>query len=212
MKTDYNPTERGDNCGFCAISYGLYLQKPPVVDADKLYLAMIEYMGLAREGNQDPIPRMLIFPDLSLPQGIPPTAYSVLSGVLSLSSYTIIAVAEHFGLRFIYSRAAVALPNQFFTYQVEKGGRGSLNDFMKTRLEFLRAQGANPSADSVRKQVSNELVGDSIVGSQDARHFINLRIDPAGYITGYDAQDGNRYDARGLRSRIGSVALFMRLR
>jgi len=212
MSTPYNPTGREDNCGFCAISYGLYLQNRSVVDADQLYLATIERLGLTREGNHDPIPRMLIFPDLKLPGGTPSTAYSALSGVLGLNSYTVTDVADHLNLRFTYSRMDVMLPNQFLAYQSESGNRGSLSDFTRTRLDFLRSKGGNPSLDAVRRQIVNAIAGHSIIGSEDASHFINAHIDPGGYLMGYDAQNDKRYDAKGLRERIGTVALFMHLR
>jgi hypothetical protein len=212
MTTVYNPEGREDNCGFCAISYGLHLQNGgKVTNADELYLLTIEHLGLTRNGNQDPVPRLLIFPDHTLPQGVPSTAYSALSGVLSLSSYTITSVAQQLGLRFGYSRQAVQLPNQFLAFRAEKGSRGRLNDFMKVRLDLLRSNGRNPSADAVRKQVSDELIGHSIIGSQDARHFINAHIDPEGNITGCDAQNGARFEANGIRERMRSIALFMHL-
>jgi len=212
MSTAYNPSDRKDNCGFCSIARGLELQTRKVVDADQLFEETIAHLGLTRDGNKDPIPRMLVFPDMRLPSGVPPTAYAALTGALSLNSYTITQVASNFNLRFTYSKNAVLLPNQFLSYQAGKGGRGTFRDFVQVRLDFLESTTSKiPSADAVLRNVSDALVGDSIIGSEDVSHFINARIDPNGFITGYDPQDGSRYDASGLRNRIGSVALFMHL-
>jgi hypothetical protein len=211
MSTPYNPEGRTDNCGFCAIAHGLCLQNAAaVVTADQLYSDTLERLGLEREGNRDPIPRQLIFPEPMLHSIPVSVAYDALSErTLGLSSYTITAVAEASGLRF-NPAGDLDLVRQF-VQGFSNHGRWSIHEFVEARLDFLRSQGKNPNPRSLERHVLGGLVGHSIMGSKTKDHFLNAHIDGSGFVQGFDAQDGTRHDGRGLMRRLGSVDLFMRL-
>jgi hypothetical protein len=210
MSTPYNPGDSKDNCGFCAIAHGLYLQNPAVVvTADQLYLDTLQRLGLTREENKDPIPRMLIFPEPMLDSKRVSVAYdALLHRAHGLSSYTITSVAEATDLRFKGAND-LSLVRQFM--QGFSNKTWTMKDFLQVRWDILKSQGRNPSFQGLERQIAGELVGHSIVGSKTKNHFINVHIDPSGSITAFDAQDGNRYDGRGLNYRLGTVDLFMRL-
>ncbi len=80
MGSRYNPSNRTDNCGFCAIAYALYVQKHIEVNADQLYEQTLKRLGLTRHASEDPIPRMLIFPEPLLDSAAVRTDYRALSG------------------------------------------------------------------------------------------------------------------------------------
>jgi hypothetical protein len=215
MGSPYNPSNRRDNCGFCAIAYALHLQKNIVVDADQLYLQALESLGLARNAGQDPIPRMLIFPEPMLDSAAVRTDYSALSsGVHGLSSYTITSVAQASGLRFQAKIKDLDLPRQFMQCYSNMGpGTWTIRDFEQMRLNFLRSQGRNPTSEGVKRQIAESLGGHSIVGSKVINHFINIHIDVdrSGHIEAFDPQDGSKYDGRGLNSRLRRIDLLMHL-
>ncbi len=215
MGSHYNPSNRTDNCGFCAIAYALHLQKHIEVDADRLYLQTLQRLGLTRDAGKDPIPRMLIFPDPMLDSAAVRIEYSALTGgTHGLSSYTITSVAEANGLRFQAKIKDLELPRQFMTYYSNvRSGPWSIGDFEQMRLNFLRSRGSNPKAEDVKKYIANELGGHSILGSKVRKHYINVFIDigRTGRIEAFDAQDGAKYDGVGLNSRLGSVDLLMHL-
>jgi len=215
MGSQYNPSNRKDNCGFCAIAYALHLQKHIEIDADRLYLQTLERLGLKREAGRDPVPRMLIFPDPMLDSAGVRTDYSaLLGGTNSLSSYTMTSVAEASGLRFQARIKDLDLPRQFMAfYRSTHSNAWSVRDFEQMRLNFLRSRGLNPLPAGVRKHIAAELGGHSIFGSKERKHYINvfIDIDRTGRIEAFDAQDGIRYDGVGLNSRLGSVDLVMHL-
>ena len=216
MGSQYNPSNRTDNCGFCAIAYALHLQKHIAIDADRLYLQTLERLGLTRDAGKDPIPRMLIFPDPILDSAAVRSDYSALSGSAhGLSSYTITSVAEASGLRFQAKIQDLELPRQFMMYysNVGPGSAWAIRDFEQMRLNFLRSRGLSPKLEDVKKYIANELRGHSILGSKGRKHYINVfvDIDRTGRIEAFDAQDGIKYDGRGLNSRLGGVDLLMHL-
>jgi hypothetical protein len=216
MSSPYNPNNRTDNCGFCAISYALHVQKHIDVDADALYLQTLARLGLAYTAGKDPIPRMLIFPAPRLEEtAAVRTEYSALEGgVHGLSSYTITSVAEDFGLRFQPSITALELPRQFMAhYSTRTPGIWNIRDFEEKHLDYLKSRGLNPKLEDVRKYIAKELGGHSILGSKTRKHYMNvfIDIDRTGKIEAFDAQDGLKYDGRGLNSRLGSVDLVMHL-
>jgi hypothetical protein len=212
MSTDYNPDGRKDNCGFCAIAHGLHLQKASVLlTADQLYDQTLQRLNLEREGGNDPIPRQLIFPEATWSSVAVRANYSALSErTRALSDYTITAVAEASGLRF--RNGNLDLVRDFMKDFSTIGSHpSSLKDFVQARWNYLQSQGKNPKIQSVERYVTGELVGHSIMGSKSKGHFINAEIDPSGAVKGFDAQDGSRYDGKGLLQRLNSVDLFMRL-
>jgi hypothetical protein len=171
MGSQYNPSNRTDNCGFCAIAYALHWQKHIVVDADRLYLQTFERLGLTRDAGKDPIPRMLIFPDPMLDPTPVRTDYSALSGSAhGLSSYTITSVAEASGLRFHAKIKDLELSRQFMMcYSNMQPSTWTIRDFEQMRLNFLRSRGLNPKLEDVKKYIANELGGQSILGSKGTR-------------------------------------------
>ncbi len=215
MGSPYNPTNRTDNCGFCAIAYALHLQKHIIVDADRLYLQTLERLGLTRDSGKDPIPRMLIFPEHGLDSARVSTKYSALSeGPHGLTSYTISSVAEANGLRFELKVRGLDLVRQFMNFSANMGlSTWTIRDFEQTRLKFLKSQALKPTLEGVRRQIAKEFGGHSIMGSTTANHFINIQIDAdrSGRIEAFDAQDGIKYDGRGLNSRLRTVDLLMHL-
>ena len=214
MSKRYNPSNLTTNCGFCAIAHALFVQKGTVVDADQLYLRTLNRLGLTRQGDRDPIPRMLIFPEPSM-DGIPLTVdYSALAERgHGPSSYTITAVALANNLNFQLSSSDLTLQRQFFDFYSGRGpGKWAVTDFEQMRLNWLRGKGLNPPLEVVKRHIREELGGHSILGSKTVNHFINVEIDPSGQIKAFDAQDGNLYDGRRLHERLRTVDLFMHLR
>ena len=215
MGSRYNPSNRKDNCGFCAIAYGLHLQKHIETDADRLYLKTLERLGLKREGGRDPIPRMLIFPGPMLESAAVRTEYHALTGGLhGLSSYTITSVARDSTLGFREKIKDLDLVRQFMAFYTSRySNTWNIRDFEQKRLEFLQARGLNPRLEAMRKYIADELGGHSILGSKEGKHYINVFVDMGqkGTIEAYDAQDGVKYDAHGLNARLGSVDLVMHL-
>jgi hypothetical protein len=121
---DFNPSKLKTNCGFCSISRALFVTKAIQIDADELYLQTLSRLGIQREGDHDPIPRMLIFPEAGLDTMTPTVEYQALKdGVHGLSSYTITSVAEANDLRFDLSAKDVSLPNQFLTFYAQAASR-----------------------------------------------------------------------------------------
>ncbi len=210
MGSPYNPGNREDNCGFCAIAYALHVQRHVETDADRLYLQTLERLGLQRQGGRDPVPRLLIFPDPMLDSARVREEYSaLLGGTLGLSSYTITSVAEANGLRFRAKITDLDLPRQFMAFYRTMNARiWNIRDFEQMRLNYLRSRSLNPAPEALRKHIAGELGGHSIFGSKESKHYINVFIDMerTGRIEAYDAQDGLR-----LASRLGSVDLVMHL-
>jgi hypothetical protein len=210
----YNPGKLTTNCGFCSIAHGLFVQKGVVVDADQLYLQTLERLGLTREGNQDPIPRQLIFPEPNMDDIPLTTTYGALADRgFGPSGYTITAVALASGLEFQLRDRDLTLPRQFMDFSARTGpGNWNINEFVQMRLDWLRTRRLNPSPEAVQHHIMEELGGHSIMGSKTVNHFINVHVDTLGRITAFDAQDGSDYDGRELYTRLRSVDLFLHLR
>ena len=214
MGTIYNPSGLTTNCGFCSIAHALLLRGIRT-DADKLYLETLERLGIKGDGNKDPIPRQLIFPD-PLMDGVPiSTEYKALADAgHGPSSYTISSVASAYELQFTLHNRDLTLFRQFFDF-CARSGRGSWNiaSFVDMRLDFLHSHGSKQaSADSVRKHVLDNLGGHSIFGSKTVNHYINVEIEKAGHIRAVDAQDGQSYDGATLSTRLRTVDMVMHLR
>jgi hypothetical protein len=215
MGTLYNPSNLTTNCGFCCIAHALFLQGKKT-DADILYLETLERLGLTRVGDQDPIPRQLIFPD-PLIDGIPLSAeYQALAERgHGPSSYTITAVASANNLQYQLQNRDLTLPRQFFEFYSRTGpGNWNIADFIAMRMNWLRTQRGNaaPPEASVRRYILDSIGGHSILGSKTVNHFINVHIDNSGHIRAYDAQDGREYSGSGLHARLRTVDLLMHLR
>lgn len=213
MGTLFNPAGMTTNCGFCAIAHALSVQGT-VTDADQLYLQTLARLGLQREGDRDPIPRQLIFPDPLL-EGVPLSAeYRALGDRgHGPSSYTITAVADSNNLRYDLNNRDLALHRQFFEFSARSDpGRWNIADFVEMRLDWLESRGQTPSQEAVRRHVVDQLGGHSIVGSKTVNHFISIEIDRAGQISAVDPQDGRRYDGPRLYARLRTIDLFMHLR
>jgi hypothetical protein len=213
MGTLYNPTGLTTNCGFCAIAHALSLQGI-TTDADKLYLQTLERLGIPRQGNTDPIPRQLIFPD-PLMDGVPVRVeYTALAERgHDPSSYTITSVASANNLRYDLNNRDLSLQRQFFDFCARTGrGAWNINDFVQSRLTWLQVQGQNPSADGVRRHLLAQLSGHSIIGSKTVNHFITMQVDTSGKISAYDPQDGRQYDGASLHTRMRTLDLVLRLR
>jgi hypothetical protein len=213
MGTLYNPTGLTTNCGFCAIAHALSLQGI-TTDADKLYLQTLERLGIPRQGNTDPIPRQLIFPD-PLMDGVPVRVeYTALAERgHDPSSYTITSVASANNLRYDLNNRDLSLQRQFFDFCARTGrGAWNINDFVQSRLTWLQVQGQNPSADGVRRHLLAQLSGHSIIGSKTVNHFITMQVDTSGKISAYDPQDGRQYDGASLQTRMRTLDLVLRLR
>lgn len=213
MGTLFNPSGLTTNCGFCAIAQALSVQGT-VTDSDQLYLQTLERLGLQREGDRDPIPRQLIFPDPLL-EGVPLSAEyrSLGDRGHGPSSYTITAVADANNLRYDLSNRDLALHRQFFEFSARsEPGTWNIADFVQVRLDWLESRGQTPAPEAVRKYAMEQLGGHSIVGSKTANHFISIHIDRAGHISAVDPQDGRVYDGPRLHARLRTLDLFMHLR
>jgi len=213
MATIYNPSDLKTNCGFCSIARGLHVQQHKLIDADKLYEATLKRLEIPRAAR-DPLPRLLIFPEVSFDGVAISGTYSALAGRRhGLADYTITSVAEHNKLVGKASITDLLLPRQFMQFYANREhGTWSLRDFEEMRLDWLRDKGLNPTPESVRSYITKELHGHSIMGSKKTNHFINVHIDKAGIVTAYDAQDGSNYDGKGLNARLVTVDFFMLLR
>jgi hypothetical protein len=214
MGTIWNPSGLTTNCGFCSIAQALFL-KGIHTDADKLYLETLEHLGIKREGNKDPIPRQLIFPDPFLDSVPIRTEYKALADAgRGPSSYTISSVASDNNLPFALHNRDLTLFRQFFDfYAHNRHGSWDIATFVDMRLEFLHSHGnKQASAASVRKHVLDSLGGHSIFGSKAVNHYINVEIDKTGHIKATDAQDGQHYDGGTLHTRLRAVDMVMHLR
>ena len=134
------------------------------------------------EGGRDPISRQLIFPRRDLDEMRAHNTYQALSDRgRGLSSYTISSVAAQNGLRFTEHVKGLDLPRQFIRFYVESGGgRVTFREFLEWRLELLREQNLKPNPVALQRLVESELGGQSIIGSTQSNHFINMEIDPVG--------------------------------
>ena len=214
MATLYNPGGSKTNCGFCSIAFALHTVKNQFVDADRLYTATLERLGLHVENGRDPIPRQLIFPEPNLDSLPISHLYRALEGTpLGLSGYTITSVASANHLNFDFKMSGLDLPRQFVKFSAETPPKQwSLTGFVDWRRNWLNERGLNPPVAKVREQIVKELEGTSIIGSKTSNHYINMRIDPSGVIRADDPQDGRQYDGKGLSDRMLTLDLMMRIK
>src|SRR5262249_53075467 len=141
-----------------------------------------------------------------------PTSYSALtSRGHGPSSYTIDAVASANKLPFKLSIKGLDLHRQFFHfYSNTSPSHWDVADFVTARRTSLPPLA---NFDAVRRHIMQELQGDSIVGSKQANHFINVHVAETGHIKAHDAQSGQWYCGSSLYARLGgSIDLFMQLR
>jgi hypothetical protein len=213
MSSRYNPHERTDNCGFCAIAYARAAKGiEPFYDADELYEETIKRLGIKREGKRDPLPRLLIFPEKDLDAIPVRTEYQALpEHGHTLSDYTVTSVAEASGLSCTAKMEDLTLVQQFLHWCSNRGHDLEIGDFVDWRLNFLHERRLNPPRAAVESHIAKALAGDSIIGSKLRQHYINLRIQMGrtGRIEATDPQNGATYDGRGLALRLTRVDLLV---
>ncbi|HWU89534.1 MAG TPA: DUF4157 domain-containing protein [Kofleriaceae bacterium] len=189
----YNPTGRGDNCGFTSMSYVRERQNPsaPVCSADELYLQRLEQLGIPVDAN---LSRQLVFPERSYEGLGRRPGYDPLfdqNGGNRLSEYTLPQSARALGIPGTEANEALE------RWRTAFGRHASIEEAVEARLEVLqeqRRQSVNPAA--VRRWIEAqraELPGLYIVGSHSSAHYMTITIEPDGRITGFDPQDGRHY-------------------
>jgi hypothetical protein len=206
-KNPYNGTGRLDNCGFCAISYGLHLQQRKQVDAEKLFRETMARLKI--EGD---FPWTLLFNEANLDQIPTPTHRTILStGTRSPHQYTIQHVATESGLKY---------DNGFPEYLWQYAQIYNAFDYTKALQQMATVRHNNAldagriedNPDTFYRDVTTKLMGDAIVGSITGRHFLNVRISPSGLMEGFDPQVNEPFPGRDLLLRVrGPISLFMRL-
>jgi hypothetical protein len=214
--TRWNPRALADNCGFCAISYALERsyalepEKETFKNADQLYEFTLERLGIERHGNVDPVPRALLFPvkgdhgRMNLPVG-----YEALNGgAIGPNDYTVVSVAEHAGLKL--EPGARDILNAFLKFAAQSRPPLKLDAFVKARMN-IPALAGKASFLSMKVHMEKELMGNSIVGSTDRKHFVNLNVGPTGTTTIFDAQIGSEYDGSRVLATLREIALFERV-
>jgi hypothetical protein len=207
--TRWNPSGLKTNCGFCAISYALEQQKGKLVHADELYEQTLQRLGVVRQGNADPIPRMLIFPGLNLDETRIRVEYHELEGRgRGPADYTIWSVAQHAGLEL--KGGAKDLLNSLVQFGAESKPGWKLDDFIRARMNRSELAGRATFA-NMKNYVENNLRGNSIIGSIKAQHFVNMAFGSAGEWRVFDAQKGVPYDGRHIKTELGSLDLFERV-
>lgn len=204
----YNPSRRADNCGFCCLSVALDLQGN-FRDADRLYLETIKDLGLEPERDRDPVSRMLIFPQLDLSETKAWGNFDKLTGAKALDNYTITSVANRFNVRHRWDirkkgrPATDVLAIHFLEFYDARSGRVNINEFIDFKREQQQKGGGPvPSVQKLRYHLATDVVGDSILGSRTARHYLTMHVTPTFEVFGYDAQDHRQYDLKGLMSRM----------
>jgi len=203
----WNPNNRSDNCGFCAISYALQLQKGVFLDADQLYNRMMEKFHIPREGNESPVPRTLIFPAPNLSDVQWRDSYRAFQDTMyTPAQYTIRSVAEEFGLDL--QPGDKDLVNALISYAYNAPPGWKFDDFVRQRSQ--RA-GAAAGFTAQKSYMERQLKGNWIIGSKDAIHYVNMSFTPAGEWKVFDPQIGVPYDGKGLMAKMPSLDLFDRV-
>lgn len=191
--TQYNPTGRGDNCGFASMSYAQQYQNPsgPMCTADDLYLQRLEQLGIPVDAN---LSRQLVFPERSYQELRPRPGYEPLfddNGGNRLSEYTVPSTARALGIQ------GTEVSGLLRRLQHAFGRHASVEEAVEARVAFLeeeRQQSADPVA--VRRFIEREraeLPGLYIVGSHSSAHYLTITVDAGGRITGFDPQNGASY-------------------
>jgi len=207
--TRWNPGGLKTNCGFCSISYALEQQKGRLVTADELYEQTLQRLGVTREGDGDPIPRMLIFPVLNLDAIKIRAGYEKLGGWgRGASDYTIWSVARHVGWEL--KTGAKDLLNSLVQFAAESKSGWRLDDFVRARMN-RPGMAARTTFANMKSYVERDLKGNSIIGSINKHHFVNMSFSPAGEWKVFDAQKGMPYDGRRIKAELGSLDLFERV-
>ena len=215
--TPVNPRGLTTNCGFCSISGSILRQSRGaiLVNADELYGRTLENLGLPTGTPEDPISRMLVFPDR---QGFENVAMKGSYEALftgegnRLSEYTVTSVAESHGLR--------VTPANNVLNEYPRAFNGSLQDVATSRWNAMQAE-AEAGQDFTRTYTQVEasitrwregLVGDYIIGSTGRQHFMNMTIEPGGQIIGQDFQNGATYAGLDeIKGRMGQIDFILRV-
>jgi len=216
----YNPGGREDNCGFCAISRGLERTTNQAIDADKLYLQLLQKLRLPTGTPDDPISRMLLFHlnrDGREEVIAPPTHRNSMEEYrISPDQYTVRSVAETLGLR--NTGGNLKILNMYITILNRGiGYEKARKALAEEQADQVESRGGNPPAlDVMERWCLKELSGEAIVGSKgagfrQAGHFINMFIQD-GIVEFYDPQSGARGNAQDMWKLLGrQIDLFLRL-
>lgn len=213
--TRWNPSGLSNNCGFCAISYALEMQNGTLLSADDLYERTLERLHIERKGNEDPVPRMLVFPEVGLDGMRVSVQYAELEGRgRGLSDYTIWSVAENAGLRL--ESGDKDMLRALMEFAERSQARWTLDDFVRARAE-RPGLAVRPPMAAVKKHVEDSLKGNSIIGSKSrgysgTGHFMNMSFSPQGEWKLFDPQIGTPFDGKNLKRVLGQIDLFERVR
>ncbi len=209
FRTRWNPQGFKTNCGFCAISYALEQQKGTFLDADKIYDMTLEQLKIEKEGNRDPLPRLLIFPGPGVDGAVARGGYQPLGeGGRSPANYTIWAVASLVGLGL--KSGDRQLLNSLIEFASRSKPGWKLDDFVEARMD-RPGLAAKATFASMKRHVEEELKGNSIIGSIGRSHFVNMSFDPRGEWKVFDAQRNMQYDGRRIKAEFASLDLFERV-
>lgn len=202
----WNPSKLKDNCGYCAISYALE-QKGIILDADGLYNQLMDDFDIDRRTRATPVPRTLIFPkQIDLDKTPWPPNYEELQAKgHTPSDYTIRSVALHFKLHLSGEDKQVV--NSLVEYAADFAKAGwKRDDFVRYRLQRLGKANSASEKDKIEKS----LKGNFILGSTDAKHYVNMSFSPTGEWRVFDPQDGVLYEPHHVKVKLGIIALFDR--
>ncbi len=207
--TRWNPSGWTSNCGFCSISYALELQKNVLLNADQLYEQTLERLGIVRQGNHDPIPRLLIFPGLNLDEARIRVEYHELEGRgRGAADYTIWSVARSAGLEL--KSGDKNMLNGLVKFAAEARPGWKLDDFVNAWMSRPGLPGT-ATFTAMKRHVEQNLKGVSIIGSIPRQHFVNMHFSPSGEWKVFDAQRGQSYDGRRIKAELASLDLFERV-
>jgi hypothetical protein len=203
----WNPRNLSENCGFCAVSYALEQQKGIFIDADQLYSKMMEKFGFERQGGESPVPRTLIFPDPNLSDMKWTDAYSAFRDTMyTPAQYTVRSVAEEVSLDLKPGDRAVVNALIKFAYDAAPGWR--FDDFVRQRSQ---RPGVTAGFGAQKQYMEAQLKGNWVIGSKEAKHYVNMSFTPAGEWKVFDAQIGVAYDGKGMKAKMPSLDLFDRV-
>jgi hypothetical protein len=207
--TRWNPSGLKTNCGFCAISYAREQQKGTLVDADQLYLQTLQRLGIDRHGDEDPIPRSLIFPQFDLDKAAIKSQYHELEcRGRGPSDYTIWSVAHYAGLDL--KSGDKKLLDSLVEFAANSARGWKLDTFVQARMTRPELAG-RASFKDMKSYVMNNLKGHAIIGSIGRGHFVNVTITPRGELKVFDPQKGITCDGRHIKAEFGRLDLFERV-
>lgn len=200
----YNPSGRGDNCGFTSMSYVRHQQNPsaPICTADDLYLQRLEQLGFTPNDN---LARQLVFPGQNFDGLRSMPGYEPLfnNDGNRLSEYTLTSSAGALGIP--GRQANDALRRWRFAF----GPHASIDEAVEARVAFLEEDhGRSVDPTAVRRLIEAQradLPGLYIVGSHESAHYMTITIEQNGRITGFDPQNGRQYPTlESVLNRMGS--------